>query len=77
METIYSFQLNDIEKVSDRILSNLNDYQKLKDTLSVQKKIINNMVTQTYGDWIKARRSAVINKSFRYKNICYLNITSI
>jgi len=29
--------------------------------------MINNMVTETYGNWIKDRRSAVINKSFRYK----------
>jgi len=31
--------------------------------------MINNMVTETYGNWVKDRRSAVINKSFRYKKL--------
>jgi len=69
----YLFQLNDIEKVSDRILTNLNGYQQLKDTLTVQKKTINNMITETYGNWIKDRRSAVINKSFRYSYLKIVN----
>lgn len=69
----YLFQLNDIEKVSDRILTNLNGYQQLKDTLTVQKKTISNMITETYGNWVKDRRSAVINKSFRYSYLKIVN----
>ncbi|XP_060838419.1 cytoplasmic dynein 2 heavy chain 1 [Rhopalosiphum padi] len=70
VQNLYSLKqqeakLNDIEKVSDRILTNLNGYEQLKDTLTIQKKMINNMVAETYGNWVKDRRSAVINKSFR------------
>lgn len=59
------FQLNDIEKVSDRILVRLNDYQQLKEAITAQKKTIVNMITETYNDWLKNRRSTVTSKSFR------------
>lgn len=62
---IVVFQLNDIEKVSDRILVRLNDYQQLKEAITAQKKTIGNMITETYNDWLKNRRSTVTNKSFR------------
>lgn len=62
----YFFQLNDIEKVSARILIHLNDYQQLNDAITVQKKIISNTITETYNNWLKDRKSAVENKSFRY-----------
>lgn len=62
---IAAFQLNDIEKVSDRILVRLNDYQQLKEAITAQKKTIGNMITETYNDWLKNRRSTVTNKSFR------------
>lgn len=62
---IVVFQLNDIEKVSDRILVRLNDYQQLKEAITAQKKTIGNMITETYNDWLKNRRSTVTSKSFR------------
>jgi len=45
--------------------------------------MINNMVAETYGNWVKDRRSAVINKSFRYsylkdtKNIYYVYVNNL
>lgn len=58
--------MKDIEKLSDRILIHLNDYQQLKDTITIQKKTINNMIAETYNNWLKDRRSAVTNNNFRY-----------
>lgn len=66
------FQLNDFEKVSDRILVHLSDYQHLKDMIITQKKTISNIVRETYNNWLKDRKSAVANKSFRY--LQFLNI---
>lgn len=59
------FQLNEIEKVSDRILMDMNDFQQLKEAITVQKKTINNMISDMYNDWLKNRRCTVTNKSFR------------
>lgn len=58
--------MDDIEKVSNRILVHLNDYQQLKDTITIQKKTINNMITDIYNNWLKERKNAITNKSFRY-----------
>jgi len=52
--------------VSDRILIHFDDYQQLKDIITIQKKVINNMITETYNNWLKNRKSAVKNKSFMY-----------
>lgn len=43
----------------------MNDFQQLKEAITVQKKTINNMITDIYNDWLKDRRSTVTNKSFR------------
>lgn len=58
--------MKDIEKISDRILVNLNDYQQLKDIITIQKKTITNTMAETYDNWLKDRKSAVSNNNFRY-----------
>lgn len=71
------FQLNEIEKISDRILIDMNDFQQLKEAITVQKKTINNMITDMYNDWLKDRRSIVTNKSFRLEIILIIIVYSI
>jgi len=60
------FQINDIEKVSDRVLVHFDDYRQLKDTMAIQKKVIGDTMTETYNDWLNDRKSAVKNEHFRY-----------